>query len=73
MEIRWKRGDRQDCGKDVCMILGFQDIDKTPQRQVKRKHTNAISNHWYCGPRRRPQQRQYICSAEPAGDLHQGI
>ena len=63
-------------GKDVCMILGFKNINDTLLKRVKQSHkTNlkslveltwmdhANSTSYHEG------KTVYICSAEPPGDL----
>ena len=42
VEIRWKRGGRQDYGRDVCLIFGFQNIGDALTKKVKKAYKTSL-------------------------------
>ena len=61
------------CGRDVCLVLGFQNIGDALTKKVKKAYKTSL--HAICETHMTPDPNNegravYICSAEPPGDLN---
>ena len=61
------------CGRDVCLILGLKNINRTLLEQVKKAYKTSLHATCKTHSALKPNNEGrtvYICSAEPPDDLN---